>query len=45
MYELCPLYGCIYNDDGICEYEYAPWQDPYSCDCYDEQYDENMMEE
>lgn len=45
MIGFCELRGCIYNDDGVCEYEFAPWQDPYYCACYDEEYDDIMMEE
>lgn len=48
MTGFCELKGCIYNDDGVCEYEFAPWQDPYFRACYDETdeiYDELIMEE
>ena len=45
MHDFCELIGCIYNDRGVCEYEFTPWQDSYSCACYDEIYGDLMMEE
>lgn len=45
MYGVCPLLGCIYNNDGECMYNCMSIQDHYSCACYDEIYGDLMTEE
>lgn len=35
MFE-CELYGCLYNEDGRCNYENATLKFPYVCACREE---------
>lgn len=32
----CELYGCIYNEDGICKYNEAPIKVEYAQACHEE---------